>query len=110
MWCVYLLRCGDGTLYAGMTNDLAARFKAHQAGRGARYTRGRGPLEVVHVERCRGRSAALKREHALKRLPRSEKLAMLDSATSRGTTRLPCTEPHSSPPPQQQHSLGARPR
>jgi putative endonuclease len=109
MWCVYLLRCGDGTLYAGMTNDLEARFKAHQAGRGARYTRGRGPLEVVHVQRCRGRSAALKREYALKRLSRSEKLAMLDSRPSRGTTRLPCTEPQSSPPPQQ-HSSGARPR
>lgn len=76
-WCVYLLRCGDGTLYAGVTNDLEKRFAAHQSGRGAKYTRGRGPLEVVHVERKRSRSAALKREAALKRLDRRAKLALL---------------------------------
>jgi predicted GIY-YIG superfamily endonuclease len=88
-WCVYLLRCGDGTLYAGMTNDLERRIAAHRNGRGARYTRGRGPLEVVHVERKRTRSSALKREAALKSLKREEKLALLsgmllDSAVSRG--------------------------
>ena len=77
-WCVYLLRCGDGTLYAGITNDLDKRLAAHRSGRGARYTRGRGPLEVVHVERKRTRSAALRREAALKRLKRREKLAFLD--------------------------------
>jgi putative endonuclease len=76
-WCVYLLRCGDGTLYAGVTNDLPRRFAAHQSGRGARYTRGRGPLEVVHVERKRTRSSALKREAVLKRLKRQEKLALV---------------------------------
>lgn len=83
-WCVYLLRCGDGTLYAGITNDLARRLAAHESGRGARYTRGRGPLEVVHVEQKRTRSAALRREAALKRLKRAEKLALLDSARRRG--------------------------
>ena len=77
-WCVYLLKCGDGTLYAGMTNDLDRRLAAHRAGKGARYTRGRGPLEVVHVENKRTRSAALRREAALKRLKRREKLAFLD--------------------------------
>jgi putative endonuclease len=76
-WCVYLLRCGDGTLYAGMTNDLPGRLAAHRCGRGARYTRGRGPLEVVHVEGKRTRSSALKREAVLKRLKREEKLALL---------------------------------
>ena len=77
-WCVYLLRCGDGTLYAGITNDLDKRLAAHRSGRGARYTRGRGPLEVVHVEPKRNRSAALRREAAFKRLERREKLAFLD--------------------------------
>ncbi len=83
-WCVYILRCGDGTLYAGITNDLERRLAAHRCGKGARYTRGRGPLEVVHVEHKRTRSAALKREAALKRLDRRDKLALLDSAGSRG--------------------------
>ena len=83
-WCVYLIRCGDGTLYAGMTNDLERRIAAHESGRGARYTRGRGPLTVVHVERKRSRSSALKREAALKRLDRRAKLDLLDTLRSRG--------------------------
>jgi len=83
-WCVYLLRCGDGTLYAGMTNDLEKRLAAHSAGRGARYTRGRGPLTVVHVEKKRTRGAALRREAALKRLDRRQKLALLDTVGPRG--------------------------
>ena len=74
---MYLIRCGDGTLYAGVTNDLEKRLAAHQAGRGAKYTRGRGPLEVVHVERKRSRSSALRREAALKRLDRKSKLAIV---------------------------------
>ena len=82
--CVYLIRCGDGTLYAGMTNDLERRIAAHESGRGARYTRGRGPLTVVHVENKRSRSSALKREAALKRLDRRAKLALLDTLRSRG--------------------------
>ena len=83
-WCVYLLRCGDGSLYAGMTNDLDKRLRAHEAGRGARYTRGRGPLEVVLVEKKRTRSTALRREAALKRLSRAQKLALLDTPKPRG--------------------------
>ena len=83
-WCVYLLRCGDGTLYAGITNDLEKRVAAHRAGRGARYTRGRGPLQVVHIEAKRTRSAALRREAALKQLDRAQKLALLDSMRQRG--------------------------
>jgi len=78
-WCVYLLRCGDGTLYAGITTDLPRRLAAHRRGRGARYTRGRGPLRVVHVELARDRSAASRREHELKSLPRAAKLALLDT-------------------------------
>ncbi len=73
---VYLARCADGSLYCGIARDVAARIAAHDAGRGARYTRGRGPLEVLLVRRCRDKSAALRIEHAIKRLSRSEKLAL----------------------------------
>ncbi len=76
-WTVYILRCGDGTLYTGITPDLEARVEAHREGRGARYTRGRGPLEVVYREEVPGRSQALKRERVLKRLSRAAKLALL---------------------------------
>jgi putative endonuclease len=76
-WSVYLLRCADGTLYAGSTTDVEARAHAHNAGRGARYTSGRRPVEVVYQEECGSRSAALRREHALKRLTRCEKEALI---------------------------------
>jgi len=76
-WCVYLLRCGDGTLYAGATNDLARRLDAHGRGAGARYTRSRLPVALAFTERARDRSAALRREAALKRLTRAEKLALV---------------------------------
>jgi len=84
MWCVYLLRCADGSLYTGITNDLGGRLAAHQSGRGARYTRGRGPFALVHSEPAANRSAALRREHELKRLRRGEKLAFLDTLRGRG--------------------------
>ena len=76
MWVVYLVRCADHTLYCGITNDLAARLAAHAAGKGAKYTRGRGPLELVAVQRCRDKRVALRIEHAVKRLSRPEKLAL----------------------------------
>ncbi|MCU0252614.1 MAG: GIY-YIG nuclease family protein [Vicinamibacterales bacterium] len=76
-WSVYLLRCADGTLYAGSTTDVDARVAAHNAGRGARYTSGRRPVEVVYEEECGSRSAALRREHALKRLTRAAKDALI---------------------------------
>ena len=76
-WCVYVLRCADGTLYTGATNDLERRLAAHQAGRGARYTKGRGPLEIVYVEPCGNRGAALRREAAIKRLPIRRKRALI---------------------------------
>jgi putative endonuclease len=84
MWCVYLLRCADGTLYTGITNDLPRRLAAHRAGRGARYTRGRCPLALVHTEPVRTHSAALRRELELKRLRRRDKLAFLDTLRGRG--------------------------
>ena len=76
-WVVYLLRCRDGSLYAGATNDLRRRLSAHQAGRGGAYTRSRRPVRVVYSERQPDRSAALRREAALKRLTRRAKLALV---------------------------------
>ena len=76
-WCVYLLRCRDGSLYAGATNDLARRLTVHARGAGARYTRSRLPVVLVWSARARDRSAALRREAALKRLSRAEKLALV---------------------------------
>lgn len=76
-WCVYLLRCRDGTLYTGATNDLARRVARHGAGTGARYTRSRLPIRLVHAEPAKDRSAALRREAAVKRMTRAEKLALV---------------------------------
>ncbi len=76
-WHVYVLRCGDGSLYTGATNDLARRVERHARGKGGRYTRSRLPVELVHAERAADRGAALSREAALKRLTRAEKLALL---------------------------------
>jgi predicted GIY-YIG superfamily endonuclease len=84
MWCVYLLRCADGTLYTGITNDLSRRLAAHRAGRGARYTRGRCPLTLLHSESAPTRAQALRREHQLKALRRRDKLAFLDTLRGRG--------------------------
>lgn len=76
-WFVYMLRCGDGSLYTGCTNDLYRRLKAHQSGRGAKYTRSRRPVALVYQEELPDRSAALRREAAVKRLTRAQKLALI---------------------------------
>ena len=81
-WCCYLLRCADETLYCGITNDLEKRLAAHNAGEGAKYTRGRTPLTLFYREDCADKSAALKREIQVKRLSRAEKLALC-AASSR---------------------------
>ena len=73
MWYLYILRCGDGTLYTGITTDIQRRLDAHRCGKGAKYTRGRGPLELAYQEACSTHSEALKREVAVKRLSRTEK-------------------------------------
>jgi len=75
-WSVYLARCADESLYCGIAVDVPARVAAHDAGRGARYTRGRGPLTVIAVRRCREKGIALSIEHAIKQLPRADKLAL----------------------------------
>ncbi len=72
-WRVYILRCGDGTLYTGIAVDVQKRLKMHRSGKGAKYTRGRGPLELVYEETCEGKSQALRRELAIKALTREEK-------------------------------------
>jgi putative endonuclease len=77
-WQVYLLRCGDGSLYAGATNDLPARLGRHAAGKGARYTRSRLPVALVFAVRVGDRSAALRREAAVKKLSRAEKLGLAE--------------------------------
>ena len=72
-WLVYILRCSDGSLYTGITNDLPKRLKAHAAGKASRYTRSRLPVKVAYSEPQTNKSAALKREAAIKRLRRAEK-------------------------------------
>lgn len=79
MWKLYILRCGDGSLYTGITVDVEARFAQHCNGTGAKYTRGRGPLELVYVEDCADHSQALKREHQIKSLSKTKKMAMIQS-------------------------------
>jgi putative endonuclease len=72
-WLVYLLRCSDGSLYCGITNDLTKRLQTHAAGKASRYTRSRLPVKLAYTEPQRSKSAALKREAAIKRLRRAEK-------------------------------------
>ena len=78
-WLVYILQCGDGTLYTGITDDLPHRLEMHRAGKGAKYTRGRSPLTLVYLENADSYSEALKREYRIKQLPRVEKLKLIES-------------------------------
>lgn len=80
---VYMLRCKDGSLYTGWTNDLEHRLAMHNSGRGAKYTRGRGPLELVYIEELPDKEAALRRECAIKKLRREQKLALLQTWQAR---------------------------
>lgn len=72
----YLVRCADGSLYAGWTTDTARRTAAHNAGRGAKYTRARRPVALAYREPCASRGEAMRREAALKRLPKAGKEAL----------------------------------
>ena len=78
-WSLYILRCGDGTYYTGIAVDIDKRFAAHRAGKGAKYTRGRGPLVIVHRETCGDHGQALRRELQVKALTRQEKEALIAS-------------------------------
>jgi putative endonuclease len=74
---VYVLRCADGTLYTGYTTDVERRVAEHDSGEGAKYTRGRTPVELVHVESFDSRSTAMQREHEIKQLSRSAKESLV---------------------------------
>ena len=74
----YILRCADGSLYTGWTNDLEKRFAAHSAGKGCKYTRARLPVELVYHEKYETKEEAMRREWAIKHLPRTEKLRLLE--------------------------------
>ena len=73
---VYMLRCGDGSLYTGYTDDVERRFRVHQSGKGAKYTRSRLPVELVYQEELPDKSAALRRASGIKKMTRAEKLAL----------------------------------
>ena len=77
-WVLYILECGDGTFYTGITDDLKRRLKAHSQGKGAKYTRGRGPFVLRYLENFESRSEASRREYAIKQLSRDEKLQLCD--------------------------------
>lgn len=72
-YMVYIVKCSDGTLYTGITNDLKRRLREHQEGKGAKYIRGRLPIRLCYVEEGEGKSWALRRERAIKRLSRAKK-------------------------------------
>ena len=76
-WYLYILRCGDGTLYTGITTNVEKRLEQHRSGKGAKYTRGRQPLELVYREECEDHSAALKREYEIKKMPRYAKMRLI---------------------------------
>lgn len=76
-WCLYLIECQDGSYYAGITNNLSARYQAHVAGRGARYTRAHPPLRLIGTKPYENRATASRAEWEIKQLPKSRKIAFL---------------------------------
>jgi putative endonuclease len=78
IWSVYILRCADGSLYTGIAKDPARRVDQHNRGIGAKYTRGRTPVELVYTACCNTHGEALRREHAIKKMTLKQKLAMID--------------------------------
>lgn len=86
MHYTYMLKCKDNTYYTGYTTDLGKRIKAHNEGKGAKYTRGRGPVELIYYEEYEDKHSAMRREWEIKRLSRSEKDAMRQEWENRKTT------------------------
>ena len=76
-WIVYIIKCSDGSLYTGITNNLQRRVLLHGQGKGGKYTRGRGPFRLIYKEQCKDRSFASKREIAIKKLGHLEKLNLV---------------------------------
>lgn len=79
-WYVYMLRCSDGSLYTGCTDNVERRLAVHRSGKGAKYTRSRLPVTLAYQEEAADKSAALRREAAIKRLSRAQKLALLETS------------------------------
>ncbi|MGV3488425.1 MAG: GIY-YIG nuclease family protein [Tuberibacillus sp.] len=86
-YVVYILECADGTLYTGSTNDMERRFKAHQSGKAAKYTRGRLPVKPVYIEICGTKGEALSREMAIKALTRKEKQELIMEGGANARTK-----------------------
>lgn len=86
-WYVYIARCADGSLYTGIARNVVERLAKHDAGKGARYTRGRGPLTLCAVRRCASQSAALRLELQVKRLDRAQKELLTDPSRFRAFAR-----------------------
>ena len=84
MYFAYIIRCADGTLYTGYTDEIARREAMHNSGRGAKYTRSRLPVKMVYHESFAARSDAMKREYAIKRLSREQKLKLIAEHTNAG--------------------------
>lgn len=94
-WSLYIIRCADDTLYAGITTDVARRLRQHACGAGAKYLRGRAPLQLVYVEGGHTRSSAARREAQVKKLSRAGKLALVAAAVARvaeGAATEPATQ------------------
>ncbi|MEI3336709.1 MAG: GIY-YIG nuclease family protein [Clostridium sp.] len=85
---VYMIRCKDGSLYTGWTNNLEKRFRNHCEGKGAKYTRGRGPLELVYYEVFEDKKDAMKREYAIKQLKKSEKEKLINYKSDKNLTNF----------------------
>jgi len=79
-WIVYILECADNTLYTGITNNISTRIKAHNSGNGAKYTKGRTPVNIAYTEECTDRSHASKREKEIKLLNRNSKLELIKNS------------------------------
>jgi len=80
-WYLYILLCGDGTIYTGITTDIEKRLEVHRKGKGAKYTRGRGPLQLVYKEMCGPHSQALKRELEIKKMSRQQKQLLIEKSS-----------------------------
>ncbi len=76
-WFVYILQCADSSLYTGITTDIKRRISEHESGKGAKYTKGRAPFELLYLEECEDRSIASKREIEIKKLPKKDKLSLI---------------------------------
>src|ERR1043165_6851865 len=101
MWFVYVVRCSDQSLYTGITTDAGRRIDEHNDGRGARYTRSRGPVALVYLEKAADRGAALKREYEIKRMTADEKRRLIEKKRRKRATRkraAPLSGPASAAP------------